>query len=182
MTTTDDIPGLEEGPQLTIPGVVPANDDTLTSITNLARRLIEVQDLIAEREALLKLATDEEKMIAESRLPDLMRAVGLTELTVQGRKITLRPSYYATIPSTRSQEAMAWLRERNMGAVIKETIEVPLDAVSRLQEAQIPYTAKGSIHPSTLRALVKEQIENDPNFPRELFGAHVVEKAAVKGR
>lgn len=179
-STADDIPGLEEAPQLTIPGVVPENDDTLASITRLARKLIEVQETVAERTALLKQAEDEEKLIAVGRLPDLMRSVGLTELTIEGKKISLRPSYYATIPAARSQEAMAWLRQRNMGGVIKESVEVGLDAVNRLDEVGIPYEVKGTIHPSTLRALVKEQIENDPNFPRELFGAHVVEKASVK--
>ena len=39
---------------------------------------------------------------------------------------------------------------------------------------------KTEIHPQTLRAFVKERVENGDDFPMELFGAWVGQRAVIK--
>ena len=39
---------------------------------------------------------------------------------------------------------------------------------------------KTDIHPQTLRAFVKERVENGDDFPMELFGAYVGQRAIIK--
>ena len=39
--------------------------------------------------------------------------------------------------------------------------------------------AKTEVHPSTLRAFVKERVENGDEFPTDLFGAWVGQRAVV---
>lgn len=176
-TTTDDIPGLEGEQQLTIQGVMPQAEDTLQTITNLARQLVALQETEAEEAKALEDTQAKIKDIAEKRLPTLLEAVGLTELRLNdGKKVTIKTDYYASP----RDGAFAWLRERNMGAVIKEVVSVPSTMKERLHELGIGFEVKESIHPSTLKALVKEQIEAGNEFPQELFGVHIADKVVVK--
>jgi hypothetical protein len=39
---------------------------------------------------------------------------------------------------------------------------------------------KTDIHPQTLRAFIKERVENGDDFPMELFGAWVGQRAVIK--
>lgn len=175
-TATDDIPGLEEQ-QLTIPRVMPQQEDTLQTITNLARQLVNLQEQEADQAKALEETQAKIKDIAEKRLPTLLEAVGLTELRLNdGKKVTIKTDYYAS-PKAGAYE---WLRQHNMGAVIKETVVVDSSSKERLKEAGIGFESKEAIHPSTLKALVKEQIEAGNEFPQELFGVHIADKVVVK--
>ena len=40
---------------------------------------------------------------------------------------------------------------------------------------------KTEVHSSTLRAFVKERVENGEEFPMELFGAFVGQRAVING-
>ena len=176
-----DLEAVGDPNQLPLPGVIPPGEDTLATITTLARRLVALDDEIALVTANLERLAKEHRDIAEQKLPDLLNGVGLSELTAHdGRKITLKTDYYASISKARAAEAFDWLRARNMAGVIKEEVTVPPAAREQLTARLIPFETRESIHPSTLRALVKEQLEADPNFPRELFGVHVVDKVVVK--
>ena len=44
-----------------------------------------------------------------------------------------------------------------------------------------PAEQKTEIHSQTLRAWVKERVENGEEFPMELFGAYVGQRAVIKG-
>lgn len=177
----DTNPDLEDVPeQLHFPEVARQKDDTLTTILSLANRLIAVRERVIECERALAEATDEMRSIGERQLPDLMAGLGLTELKLNnGQKIGIKTDYFASIPKATYTEAFDWLRARNMGGVIKEELSVPANFKEALAGHGVPFDLKRSIHPSTLKALVREQIEAGNDFPRELFGVHVANKAVV---
>jgi hypothetical protein len=169
------------GQQLVMDRVVPPNDDTLSTITRLGRKLVELLDTKAQQTAQLETIDDAIRDIAEKRLPDLLEAVGLTELQLtSGQKIQTKVDYYASIPKGTASAAFLWLRSKNMGAIIKEVVTVSPNQKEYLTSVSVPFEVVESVHPSTLKALVKEQIEAGNEFPRELFGVHVANKVVVK--
>lgn len=171
----------EKAEQLTLPGTEPTGTDTLHTIIKLAGRLAELEAELKTREEDLKKLKDEIEQVSTKSLPDLMQSLGLTEIRItDGRKIRMSTEYYASIPKIRMAAAAEWLRERNMGGIVKEKILVNPDYKERLVENMVPYTIDESIHPSTLRAFVREQVEAGKDLPHDLFGVHVVNQAVVK--
>lgn len=183
MKNEDNIPGLDEDipGQMVMERVVPPEDDNLATITKLSQRLIELSEQMDKQALDLKKTEDEIKDIADKRLPDLLNAIGLSELRMSnGRKVSLNTRYFASIPKAKAEEAFNWLRQHNMSGVIKEALTVPVAAKTQLMEKGIPFQVDASIHPSTLKALVKEQIEAGNDFPRELFGVFVADTVVIK--
>lgn len=178
----DSIPGLEEPEgQMVLEAVVPQQEDNLTTILNLCRRLVELNDRAYGLTQDLTEVTEAQKDIAEKRLPILMDALGLNELKLNsGQTIRLKTDYFASAAKSTSPEALAWLGERNMDGIVKSEVIVSEQDMERLEAADIPFEVKSSIHPSTLKAFVKERIESGEEFPQELFGVFVADKAVVK--
>jgi hypothetical protein len=86
-------------------------------------------------------------------------------------------------------EAFNWLRNHEFDDLIKNTVSVNFgrneDENARtflnLVEKQ-GYSAaqKTDVHPSTLKAFVKERIEQGDEIPMELFGVFVGQRATIK--
>ena len=85
--------------------------------------------------------------------------------------------------------AYEWLRENGYDDIIKNTVSCDFgrgedDIASAFKalaehEGYMPLQNTG-IHSSTLRAFVKERVENGDEFPMELFGAWVAQRATIK--
>lgn len=173
----DAAPGAE---QLTIERVLPQVDDRLATIVTVARLIESLTEEIEADTKALDAKNERLRDLSERQLPDLLRNVGLTEMIlVGGRRVTIKPEYFASIPKG-STATYAWLRERNMGGIIKEEIVVDKSLKETLAAAEIPFVSNESVHHSTLRAFVKEQIEAGNTLPPELFKVHVVERAVIK--
>ena len=172
-----------ESNQLSIPGTE-EKDPTLGTIIRLSKKLASLADDIEAAEAALKKQQEEYANLAEKLLPDVMMGVGLTELKlVDGRMVTVKPEYYASIAKDRMEAAADWLKANGMGGVVKGSLTVAVEHQAKLAELVVPFQINSSVHPSTLKALVKEQVEADnKEFPRELFGVHVVNRAVLKNR
>jgi len=172
---------MNEAAQLEIPGTQPQGNDALRTLVRLCNKLAALEDDIETRTAELQKVTDEAKNISERLVPDLMASIGLTEMRLtDGRKITIKEDTFVNVTKENLRAAGEWLKERNMGGIVKEKVIVSPEYTQRLVEAVVPFTTDVSIHPSSLRALVKEQLEAGTQFPPELFGVHVANKAVIK--
>lgn len=177
----DEIPDLADPAQMIMERVVPKNEDTLSTITRLGRKLMELQNQAVQQIAELTRTELQMKEIQEKLLPDLLNSVGLTELTLAGgHQIGIKTEYFAKIPKGTADAAFLWLRQHNMAGVIKEELDIQPGFKSALEQAHIPFNVKQDIHSSTLKAFVKEQVEQGGDFPRELFGVHVATRAVIK--
>lgn len=173
--------------QLTMEPILPQQSDTLHQIIQLANELRTTSE---EADALaidLKKKQERLKQLAEDHLPLLMTSVGLTELAlVGGGKIKIKPDYYGSVAQTRMDQAFDWLTQRNMAGIVKTEFKIEASEISKEEIAKIeeetgfPITTKRTIHPATLKSFVKERMEaNDPEFPKELFAASMVQKAVL---
>jgi hypothetical protein len=182
MNTTDTIPGLDEDipGQMTMTRVIPPGEDLLHTITKLGDRLVQLLEKHEQVTNDLEELEAQIKQVSETQLPDLLASVGLTQLRMaSGRTIGTKTDYHAAISKANAERAYAWLKENNMGGIIKENLLVKPDQRERLMRAGVNFDTSASVHPSTLRALVKEQIEAGTDFPRELFGVFVANRVVV---
>lgn len=169
--------------QTTIESIVPRQDSRLADLIALANQMDALEQSIAALETQLKVSKDTLKTVSESHLPAMMAEIGLTELTlIGGKKIRIKPEYYGSVAQERMEAAVEWLRARNMGGIVTNEIKVEYspDTLEALQEQGFEVSLKRSIHPSRLRAFVRERIEaNDQDFPKELFAASQVNRAVL---
>lgn len=121
------------------------------------------------------------RQVEENDIPELMQALGLSEFTMaNGRRICIEESIHAGIPKTLEDQAFAWLRANGYDSIIKREVVFKFgkgedDAATQIQllAAGIeikPWSDKASVHHSTLRAFVREALENGQEIPQELFG------------
>lgn len=169
--------------QTEFPAVVAAAEDKLSIIMALLAKAELLGQEADTLEAQARAAREQQENITSRLLPDIFRDLGLTELRLRdGSVVRFGQNYFASVSRANRDAAFAWLRERNMGAIIKQEIQLDARHTQVLLDAQIPFELKEAINPQTLKAFVRERIEaNDETFPRELFGVHVEDAVSRKG-
>jgi len=162
----------------------------LTSVAALARQIRDKEDRIkslegdlkAEKKALLKL-TDED-------MPAMLAEIGLSSFSLDdGSQVEVKQTYGASILVNNRPQAYDWLRENGYDDIIKNSVicqfgrgeddQASAFAAFAQQQGYVP-EQKTEIHPQTLRAFVKERVEEGDEFPMELFGAWVGQRAVIK--
>jgi hypothetical protein len=104
--------------------------------------------------------------------------------------VTVKQTYGASILVDNRPAAYDWLREHGYDDIIKNTVACQFGRGEDDQASAFKAFAekegylaeqKTEIHPQTLRAFVKERVESGDEFPMELFGAYIGQRAVVKG-
>ena len=144
--------------------------------------------MTAEEE--LKKLKEVETTLSEQTIPNLMQQAGLSLLKLaDGSSVEVKPFYSARIPASRSDEAFNWLRENGHGDLIKNQVSLEFgmkqdnEAKSIIEELKakgLPVKQKTTVHPSSLRGFVREQIQDlGKDVPAELFGTYVANKTKI---
>jgi len=123
-------------------------------------------------------------------IPTMMAEMGLSHLKLMdGSSIDVKPNYSASITIANRDAAFQWLRDNNLGDIIKNEISVSFgrnednkaaDYASLASERGYQPTQKLKVEPMTLKALVRERIENGKEMPTELFNVFVGNKTTIK--
>jgi hypothetical protein len=167
---------LDQGDLTTVAGMARAIRDKEKGVADLEQKLKE------EKKALLKM-TDVD-------LPTMLAEIGLASMKLDdGSEVTVKQTYGASILVDNRPAAYDWLRDHGYDDIIKNTVACQFgrgeddqaSAFKAIAEKQ-GYLAeqKTEIHPQTLRAFVKERVESGDEFPMELFGAYIGQRAVVK--
>jgi len=167
---------LDQSDLTTVAGMARAIRDKEKGVADLEQKLKE------EKKALLKM-TDED-------LPTMLAEIGLASMKLDdGSEVTVKQTYGASILVDNRPAAYDWLRDHGYDDIIKNTVACQFgrgeddqaSAFKAIAEKQ-GYLAeqKTEIHPQTLRAFVKERVESGDEFPMELFGAYIGQRAVVK--
>lgn len=138
-----------------------------------------------ERAALLRIERED--------LPELMREGGFEKLTlVDGTSVSVMEEISCSITEERASAAHAWLRDNGLGSIIKTLVSVAFgkNDLSRADElyAELLRTYGDAasetekVHPSTLKAALKEALAEQKPVPLELFGVVPFSIAKVKER
>lgn len=139
------------------------SDSELATIASLAEEQVLLEDEITNLNEIINKKVGKFREIAEVKLPEAMRDVGLTSITLEsGKTVTLKDNIYASISKARQEEAFKWLRDNGHGSLIKERV------------------VNESVHSGTLKAFVREQLQAGKPLPLKLFGVHEVTVAVIK--
>ena len=161
-----------------------------SNITNSCKKLLETQKKIAATEEELKKLKDVETTLSEQTIPNLMQQAGVELIKLEGGiSVEVKPFYSARIPSSKSEEAFAWLRDNGHGDLIKNQVSLEFgmkqdneakSLVEELKAKGLPVKQKTTVHPSSLRGFVREQIQDlGKDVPAELFGTYVANKTKI---
>jgi len=169
---------------------VEAKNDELLNISRLAQEQLEWEASVKQCEVDLDHAKEALRNIQEYLLPEAMLAIGMSEFKLSnGAKITIRSDVYASVRKDFMQQAVEWLDANQLGGIVKDQVAVEFgrgefESVKELMEfckaTGLNANEKLSIHPSTLKATVKEQMARGVEFPEEFFSVGPLNKTVIK--
>lgn len=167
------------------------NIDNLTGkqLSDLVRALRNVEKQIEDAENHLKALKQEKHKLSVENIPALMDEMGVERLDVDGLTVERKMMVHASIPQDRKDEAFAWLRENSLDDIIKNDITCSFgkgednmagDVVGMLQERGFDPKTKTHVHPSTLKAFVKERVTEGKPIDLDMFGAFIANAAQIR--
>lgn len=161
-----------------------------SDIADSCNKLLETQKQINTVEEQLKKLKETETTLSEQTIPNLMQQAGVSLLKlIDGSSVEVKPFYSARIPASKTEEAFSWLRENGHGDLIKNQVTMEFgmkqdneakSIVEELKQKGLPVQQKQTVHPSSLRGFVREQIQDlGKDVPAELFGTYVANKTKI---
>jgi len=162
----------------------------LSLVSTLANKQVKLAQELASLEEAVKAKKEEFRATSEQELPEAMQAAGLSELVLStGEKITIAEFYNAHISKVNQETAYNWLVSNGHAGLIKNEVSLKFarDQERIAEETVLALKARGlspevrqSVHPSTLKAFVKEQLTSGKDIPSEPFGIYIGSKAIIK--
>jgi len=164
------------------------------SLSSLGSKCQEIEATIAEIENIEAhkkgLNSKLQKLYDETA--DLLRSKNLTSLTLaNGSKVTASERVVAHIKKEIQDEAFDVLRSKGFGDLIKREVKANFakgedskaeQFIRAIEEQGIQPVDDAKIHPSTLKAFFKEQLDkgNPDELPLDLFGVHVLNEIKIR--
>lgn len=151
------------------------------------RRLAELAELTSGANAI-------KAKIELDLIPSLMATAGNIERfdLADGRRVEIKPELYASISKANEAQAFSWLESNGHSAVIKDELKIGLGKgekasecaralINTLEEMGVDdYSRKRGVHTGTLAALIREQLAEGVEVPKETFGVHQQRRAIIK--
>jgi len=158
-------------------------------LSNLVRKLRNVEDQIDDAEVHLKSLKSEKHKLSVENIPALMDEMGVERLDVDGLTVQRKMMVHASIPAANKEQAFDWLRENNLDDIIKNDITCSFgkgqdnlagDVVGILRAKGFDPSTKTHVHPSTLKAFIKERVTAGKPINLDMFGAFIANAAEIK--
>ena len=160
----------------------PQDVNNLNGVENLSDLVIKLQKLedeIKEDEERIKLKKQNADQISNIAIPEIMDSLKMKTMKLaDGSAIEVKEIYSATIPIDKKEGAYNWLREHDLGDLIKNEITVSFGRGEDNKASEYADLAKGNgfeptqklkVEPMTLKALFRERSENNEELPSEHF-------------
>ncbi len=158
-------------------------------IAQSCNKLLETQKKMAAIDEQLKTLKATEATLSGQTIPNLMHKAGLSLIKLKdGSAVEVKPFYAARIPLSKVGEAFTWLRDNGHGDVIKNNVLVTFrrqqdneakSLVAELREKGHNVKQAEKVESMTLKAFVREQIQDGKNVPADLFGVYVASKTKI---
>lgn len=168
--------------------------EELASLDALIAAWQDWQAVLAIAQERAKVAATKIANLETDLIPSLMASAGgIEKFTLHnGTAITLKDELFASVTQANQQAAFAWLEEHGHADVIKDELKISLgkgEVAAKRAEALIvaceqngidDYARKRAVHPGTLQALLKEQLAEGVDVPKETFGVFQQRRAVIK--
>ena len=153
--------------------VTKLDDNELKTLSENVTRFLRIGGMIGNTEERLRKLKEQYRQLSEEDLPQKMTELGMQDMRLEdGSRITIDMFYATRINKNNRDAAHAWLREQGHGDIIKNQVSVSfgkgeddtaLETMALLEKEGLFPDQKESVHPSTLKAFVKERIESGDN-------------------
>ena len=164
--------------------------ENIQSLADQVQKLNTLDQELELMEKNLKQKKKDFEHLSGEVIPTMMAEMGLSHLKLMdGSSIDVKPNYSASITIANRDAAFQWLRDNNLGDIIKNEISVSFgrnednkaaDYANLASERGYQPTQKLKVEPMTLKALVRERIEAGKEMPTELFNVFVGNKTTIK--
>ena len=162
------------------------NQDELKSLAELCDKLLRLQGTIGNTEDRLQRLKEAEKNLSEEVIPLRLQELGIQDLRLNdGSRISAVIDNLHTSEDEKLEAAHKWLRKNGHGDLIKNVVSLQFgrgederakEVINTLMKDGLIPEQKQSVHPSSLKAFVREQVEsNNQGFDqkaRELFSVY----------
>ena len=162
----------------------------INSLATQVKKLKALEDEIKNDEELIKNKKKNLEQISGELIPTLLSEMGLSSLKLaDGSSVDGRQHYSATISFANREKAYSWLRQNDLGDIIKNEISVSFGRGEDNKAAEYANLAKGQgfqptqklkVEPMTLKALVRERIEAGKQVPTDIFNVFVGNRTIIK--
>lgn len=162
-------------------------DSQLAMVAQLADEQLKIEHNIMSLEASLSTAKKDLRAVAEGKLPELMRELGLKSFELaNGMKIKVAQYFEARITDP---EGFNWLENHGMSDIVKMnlTIGTRRSEKARLQPLidlaatlNVEIAMKEAVHAMTLKAFVADSVRNGKELDFNLLNVYVGNKATIK--
>ena len=166
--------------------------DELDGVSRLAQKAADLEREIADVEQKLKDKKKALYKITDEQLPEALEEMNLQKFTLtDGSEISVKPIYAASIPKDRRDEAFQWLRDHEFGDLVKNNVTVTFgrgeddtakDFIGLCGEQGFVPSQIEKVEPMTLKAWLRERVEEGDPIPLDLFGAFISQRATIKRR
>ena len=162
------------------------NADTLSSHV---LELQKLEDEIKKDEERLSQKKAQADKLSQQVIPEIMDSMKLKTMKLKdGSAIEVKEIYSATIPLDKREGAFNWLRNNDLGDLIKNEITVSFGRNEDNKASEYATLAKGQgyepvqklkVEPMTLKALVRERLESGQEMPSDLFNVFAGNRTKV---
>lgn len=157
---------------------------SLQRAVTLGNLMVQMQDNVAALQLQLEAAKADLLKVETEDLPELLKELRMSAFTLEdGSKIEVKPDIQCGITEARRTAAHAWLVEHDFGGLIKTEVVKAFDRDARDEAvalaAEIQGVCEEKVHPATLKAFIKEQLEAGVSLPTELFGIFPFNRAKL---
>jgi len=142
-------------------------------------KLTNLEDELANKEKELKELKRKVELVSGEIIPTMMQEMNISTLKLaDGTSVEVKPLYRASILVANREEAFKWLRDNDLGDLIKNEITVAFGRNEDNKASDYAILAKGQgyepvqklkVEPMTLKALVRERLEAGQEMPSDLF-------------
>ena len=164
--------------------------DNIGKLANKIKEMQTIQKDIEQNEEYLKQRKQDLEQVSGEAIPTMLTEMGLSYLKLaDGSSVEVKTNYSATITLANKEKAFNWLRENDLGDIIKNELTVSFGRNEDNKAAEYAELAKGQgyqptqklkVEPMTLKALVRERIEGGKPLPTEIFNVFIGNKTTIK--
>ena len=160
----------------------PQQVNELNNVESLSSHVLELQKLEDEikiEEERLSRKKQQADKLSQQVIPEIMDSMKLKTMKLKdGSAIEVKEIYSATIPVDKKEGAFNWLRNNDLGDLIKNEITVSFgrnednkasDYANLAESNGYQPVQKLKVEPMTLKALFRERVEKDLDLPSEHF-------------
>ena len=163
-----------------------ADVDTLASY---CRELQTYEEEIAELEEQIKKKREKADKISSEIIPNMLAEQGISSLKLaDGSSVDVRKSYNCTVKKDEMESAYNWLRENQLGDIIKNEVSVQFGKGEDNKAEQLLNLAaqegyepsqRSKVEPMTLKALYRERVEAGLDMPSQFFNIFIKDQTKI---